>query len=217
MDAISHALWAGALAKAINLNHNLKKKINFWWFAFFGMFPDIIAFAIPYIIWFFGLIFGVYKLSDAYLNLAHPTTIDFPYYNLVSQLYYVSHSLIIFALVFLILFLIFKKPIWIMFGWLLHIVIDIFTHVRSHYTTPILWPVSNFTIGGIVYWRETWFLIADVVLLIIVYGILSWLEKKGKNSHQSFPSSNSRSRMEFSRVNSHRPPASKHKKKVKKK
>lgn len=187
MDPFSHALWAGGFAKLINLNKNIKLKFNFWWAAFFGVFPDIIGFAIPYIIWFFGLIFGTYKFSNISLNLFHPTTIQFPYSGLVSQFYNFSHSLIIFAFVFLIVFLIFKKPVWIMLGWLLHIVIDIFTHVREQYTTPILWPVSNWTIGGLIFWRNNWFIIIDLVLLVIFYGVLFYLEKGNKKLHYSAP------------------------------
>jgi len=184
MDPFSHALWAGGLAKIINLNKNIKLKFNFWGVAFFGVFPDVVAFIIPYIVWFFGLIFGTYKLSNISLNLLHPTTIQFPYDHLVSQLYFVSHSLVIFVFIFLIVSLIFKKPVWIMFGWLLHIVIDIFTHVREYYTPPILWPVSNWTIGGLIFWRNSWFIFLNFILLIIFYGTLFYLEKKNKKSLQ---------------------------------
>jgi hypothetical protein len=174
MDIISHGLWAGALSKIVKLK---KRKFNFWFAAFWGMFPDIFAFVIPFIIWIFALLFGIVSLPDS-INLgATPST--FPYYNIIEILYNISHSLIIFSGIFLLVYLIFQKPIWIMFGWLLHILIDMFTHIREHFPTPILWPLSNFKINGLIYWRNPWFMVGDVVLLIIVYCII-FLRKKRK-------------------------------------
>jgi membrane-bound metal-dependent hydrolase YbcI (DUF457 family) len=96
------------------------------------------------------------------------------------MLYSISHSLIIFAIVFLLIWLIFRKPIYLLFGWLLHILIDIPTHLIGHFATPMFWPLSNFKINGLIYWREPAFMIADIVLLIIVYAIILNKEKKRK-------------------------------------
>jgi hypothetical protein len=67
-----------------------------------------------------------------------------------------------------------------MFGWLLHILIDIPTHLIGHFPTPMFWPLSNFKINGIIYWREPLFMIVDVVLLIIVYWIILKKERRKK-------------------------------------
>jgi hypothetical protein len=103
-----------------------------------------------------------------------------PYSSIIEMLYSISHSLIIFSLVFLIVWIIFRKPIWIMLGWLLHILIDIPTHIIEHFPTPMFWPVSNFKINGIIYWREPLFMIIDIILLIIVYWIILYKEKNMK-------------------------------------
>jgi hypothetical protein len=175
MDIISHALWSGALFKSINLKIK-KRKFNFWLAAFFGVFPDVFAFVIPGIIFFFIIIF---QEGFNFINL--PIIIQSPpYSDIIYMLYNISHSLIIFSVVFLIIYLIFKKPIWIMFGWLLHILIDIPTHLIGHFPTPFLWPISNFKINGLIYWREPAFMILDVVLLIIVYWIILSKEKRMK-------------------------------------
>lgn len=164
MDIISHALWSGALFKSINIKSK-KKRFNFWWAAFWGIFPDTFAFIIPYIIFFAIIIsqsgFNISRLSTA---IESP-----PYSTIVKMLYNISHSIIIFAIVFLLVWLVFRKPIWILFGWLLHILIDIPTHTIGHYATPMLWPISNFKINGLIYWREPLFMIIDIVLLILVY------------------------------------------------
>lgn len=175
MDIISHALWSGALFKSVNLKLK-KKKFNFWWAAFWGGFPDVFAFVIPGVIFFFVLLF------EKGLNFASwvPVLQSSPYLNIFSMLYNISHSLIIFTAVFLIVWLIFKKPIWILFGWLLHILIDIPTHLKTHFATPMFWPVSNFKINGLIYWREPLFMIVDIILLAIVWGVIFYLERKKK-------------------------------------
>lgn len=173
MDIISHGLWSGILFKSIKLK---KKKFNFWCAAFWGMFPDIFAFIIPFIIWIFALIVGSESLPS---SLKFDTiTSAFPYSNLVVILYNISHSLIILLIVFLLAWLIFRKPIWIMLGWLLHILIDIPTHLLKHFPTPMLWPISNFKINGLIYWREPLFMVLDIALLIIVYWTVFVRKKK---------------------------------------
>jgi hypothetical protein len=175
MDIISHALWSGALFKSVNLKLK-KKEFNFWQAAFFGIFPDVFAFVIPGIIFFFIIIF---QKGFNFINLS--TIIQSPPYSSITEmLYNISHSLIIFTVIFLLIWLIFRKPIWIMFGWLLHILIDIPTHLIGHFPTPMFWPLSNFKINGIIYWREPLFMIVDVVLLIIVYWIILKKERRKK-------------------------------------
>jgi hypothetical protein len=175
MDIISHALWSGALFKSVNLKLK-KKRFNLWWAAFWGAFPDIFAFVIPYFI-FFIIIISKYGFNIT--NII--TSIQSPAYNsIIVGLYNISHSLIIFTVIFLLAWLIFRKPIWIMLGWLLHILIDIPTHTIGHFSTPIFWPLSNFKINGLIYWREPLFMIIDIVALIIVYWIILRKEKKRK-------------------------------------
>jgi hypothetical protein len=173
MDIISHALWSGALFKSINLKSK-KKKFNLWQAAFFGMFPDIISFVIPLGIFFIIILFqGGFNIPYLLTAVESP-----PYSNIVEMLYNISHSIIIFAAVFLLIWLIFRKPIYILFGWLLHILIDIPTHLVGHFATPFLWPISNFKINGIIYWREPLFMAIDIVALILVYWIILTKEKK---------------------------------------
>lgn len=180
MDIISHGLWSGALFKSINLKSK-KKRFNFWHAAFWGMFPDLFTFVIPYTLWIFTLLSEKASLSD-FINIQEmgATTSTFPYYSFVSISYNISHSIIIFLIIFIIAWLIFRKPIWIMCGWLLHILMDIFTHINGHSPTPILWPLLNLKINGLIYWRNQWFMFADVVLLIITYWIIFRMEKKRK-------------------------------------
>jgi membrane-bound metal-dependent hydrolase YbcI (DUF457 family) len=94
-----------------------------------------------------------------------------------NSLYNISHSIIVFTIIFIIAYLLFKKPVWILGGWLLHILIDVPTHSYQFYPTPIFWPISSWKFDGFG-WANEWFLIADAVLLIIVYFYLLRKERK---------------------------------------
>lgn len=175
MDTLSHGLWSLALFKLLNLKFK-KNKFNVWNAAFFGIFPDVFAFVIPYSVFLFIFLFQG-RLSIVNFEAM---TESFPYYNIINLLYNISHSIIIFIIVFILVWLIFKKPIWVMFGWLLHIIIDIPTHLIGYFPTPMFWPISNFKINGIIYWREPLFMIIDIVLLITAYTVFFLIEKKKK-------------------------------------
>jgi len=177
MDIFAHGLWAGAFAKLFNLK--FKKKINFWWTAFWGMFPDLFAFTIPFVFMIWNLICGKNGIPDP--NAIEPVSQAIPLSNLAHNLYNISHSLIIFGIVFLILFLIFRKPLWVMFGWLLHILIDIPSHTYAFYPTPLFWPISDLKFSG-VSWANPIFLIVNYAMLIIVYSIIFYETRKLKNN-----------------------------------
>jgi membrane-bound metal-dependent hydrolase YbcI (DUF457 family) len=177
MDVFSHGLWSGALFKFFNIR--LKKKFSFWKAVFWGMFPDVFAFAIPFAMMFFYAISGQIDFS----NLPHPSSVEpaIPQidslFQMSNSLYNISHSIIVFTIIFIIAYLIFKKPVWILGGWLLHILIDVPTHSYQFYPTPIFWPISSWKFDGFG-WANEWFLIADAVLLIIVYFYLLRKERK---------------------------------------
>lgn len=175
MDIISHGLWSGALFEFINLKLK-EKKFKFWEAAFWGMFPDIFAFVIPFFI--FSIIIIIQKgfnLSNLMNSLQSAS-----YSNIIKMLYNISHSLVIFVIVFFLVWLIFRKPIWVLCGWLLHILIDIPTHLKTDFPTQMFWPISNFNINGLIYWRDPKFMILDIVLLIVVYAIIFSIKRKNK-------------------------------------
>lgn len=101
MDIISHGLWGGVA-------FGRKSKKRFWTAFAIGMMPDLIAFAGPFITNLSGLTQGPH-----YSN-GHPDAALIPQY--VYQLYSVTHSLIIFALVFGIVWAWRKKPQWLLGG-----------------------------------------------------------------------------------------------------
>jgi len=175
MDVLSHGLWPILIYKTKNLK---VKRFKLGRVFLFGIFPDLFAFT-PAFAYIFGkIIFTDTSLSD----LPHPEETEpaqpiIPFANLTNMLYNLSHSIFIFLIVFSFIYLIFKKPIWEMGAWLLHILMDIPTHSYAFYPTPFLWPFSEWKFNGFS-WGQPWFMILNVSLLITFYLILYFTKKK---------------------------------------
>jgi len=155
MDFISHGLWGG-------IAFGRKNKINFWWSFFIGIAPDILSFGVFFAMTILGFVdrpnFGVGP---------HDSN-SFP--SIIYILYNITHSLIIFGVIFLMVWIILKKPFLPLFAWGIHIILDIFTHSFDFFPTPFLWPISDFKLDAWM-WGSYWIFIPNVVLLIILY---SW-------------------------------------------
>lgn len=171
MDIFAHGIWAGAAYKAIN--KKAKKPLNVRLAGFWGIFPDLFAFTIPFI-WLFGdIMFGGMSFAD----LSRPGEIEptpqdtLPIFRLTSLLYSISHSAVIFLVVFGAAYLIFRRPMWELGGWFIHILLDIPTHSYQFYPTPFLWPLSGWTFDGFS-WETLWFLIPNYIAIIAVYLLL---------------------------------------------
>ncbi|MBI4991976.1 MAG: hypothetical protein HZB99_02050 [Candidatus Harrisonbacteria bacterium] len=170
MDIFSHALWSGGIYKAISLPP--RKKLKILWAVFFGVAPDLFSFGILFIenLFFRGLFRPEFASGEHGLNGAFV-----PHY--VFTLYNYTHSLIVFLAVFLLIWLIRRKPFWEMGTWGLHILSDIPTHTSRFFPTPFLWPFSPYK-ASVISWARLEFLIPNYSLLIIFYGIIYWLNKR---------------------------------------
>jgi hypothetical protein len=180
MDVFAHALWAAWPFRVANIKKRQKGKKEFrlWPAALWGLFPDLFAFTMPFVWLIYNLIFGNFSLS----NLPMPESVEpianhLLVFQLANVMYSVSHSLIIFALVFISICLIFRKPVWVMMGWLIHILIDIPSHSYQFYPTPIFWPVSEWKFNGIS-WANGWFMTINYSLLLIAYAAAVYYERK---------------------------------------
>ncbi|MCX6823743.1 MAG: hypothetical protein NT085_01325 [candidate division SR1 bacterium] len=168
MDIISHGLYGGAI-------FGEKNKKQFWLSAGFGILPDLLAFGLPVAASIITMI------SGGSVALSKP---GMPHYepSYVHTIYNITHSLIIRAIAFLTLWLIFKKPVKASFARLLHILIDIPTHSLAFFATPFLWPLSNYKFDGIPRSNKIVF-IPNVVLLVLLY-IVYFYRKRQKKSHK---------------------------------
>jgi hypothetical protein len=157
MDIASHALWTAAGATTAR---QVLPPIRPVWAAFWGVFPDVFSFTLPAAvrIWWF--------LSGQTTSLLpQPGAQQFQF---VWQLYHCSHSAVVFAAVFGLVWLALSRAPLALLGWALHIAIDIPTH-RGMFAIHFLWPLSSFGVNGIP-WESRWLLAANFAALAVVYG-----------------------------------------------
>lgn len=177
MDVFSHGLWGGAAFAAINAK--IKKPLSVRLAGIFSVFPDVFAFA-PMFAWMaWSLLSGSLSFSD----MPHPDDLEpaqrdtLFIFRFTAFLYQLSHSIIVFFIVFAVVHFLFRRPAWEMGAWLLHIFIDIPTHSYQFYPTPFLWPVSGVMVDGIS-WGTPWFMAFNLSSLAIIYGVLFFIKKK---------------------------------------
>ena len=66
MDTLSHALWATATGKGVNLTY--PKKIKLGWMALWGVLPDLFAFT-PLVLW---MLWQLYYHGVAFSEIPRP-------------------------------------------------------------------------------------------------------------------------------------------------
>lgn len=152
MDTLSHYLWT----VAIYWQHPKR-----WLVGMFGALPDLMSFGI----------FFVQRLLTGTMERGAPGIETIPQY--VHVMYDITHSLVVFMIVAAVLWFVAREWFWLIWGWALHIIIDIPTHTAAFFPTPFLWPVSDFHLSGIS-WGVTWFMLMNLVGLIAVYVWLIW-------------------------------------------
>jgi hypothetical protein len=166
MDIFAHFLWSYILFHRTKVVGRA---------VLFGILPDILS-------------WGVYS-AHRILNggaFGRPDMAAIP--GWAFTLYGLTHSLIIFGLVCLVLWLTIKRiPIYL-YAWLLHIAVDIPTHTKDFLPTPFLWPLSSFAFPGI-RWSHPYFMIANYAAIILCLGYIFWKqfgrqEKEGKQERK---------------------------------
>ena len=171
MDIFAHALWTNAAARGANAvaeKKNKKLNINAGWAAFWGVFPDLFAFTIPAVYTFYRVIFGEIPISS--FRDHHTPMAGF---NIEHGLYQYSHSLVVWLVVFLIVWIFYKRPRYELLGSALHILIDIPSHILSFFPTPFLFPISDYRFPYGVDWSNRWYMVINYTSLVIVWsGIL---------------------------------------------
>jgi len=166
MDIIAHGLWTAAAAKIAR--DKTREPLRLGWAAFWGVFPDVFSFAVPAVVRLWWYTTGT---THSLLPDAHGPQ----HFQFVWQLYHCSHSLLVFAAVFALVWLILRRPVLEMLGWGLHILIDIPTH-QGIFAVHFLWPLSSYGFNGI-RWERPWFLAANYAALIAVLAWI-WLQSK---------------------------------------
>ncbi len=167
MDVFSHALWTNLLYYP-SYKSRLRDRL---WAVFFGVMPDLISFT-PLTVYLF---FTGNRFFPASAVVMHH-----PLFIYATESYNFTHSLVVFALVFFIVTVIRRGKVWWpLLGWAFHISLDIFTH-PDFFSTPFLYPLSNFKNHYGLSWAEPHFLAVDWIVLICIYAYLfyDWRKKK---------------------------------------
>ncbi len=147
MDILAHALYGPTVCSRNGIAGGLqgcKKPIlrdwTVWTAMLFGILPDIVSMGVPYFCYFF---------SDVPDNFFH----NFDGYGIV--LYRYMHSLICALFVSCVLCLIRKSLFVPSLAWVVHILMDAFTHNLGKFRTTLFYPVSDWAFsGGIPWWHS---------------------------------------------------------------
>lgn len=168
VDTLAHALWSYiAFHKT-----SIKKKLSIWPAIFFGILPDLLSWAI----------YLIFLIATNDPRLGRLDVAEIP--NWISLLYQISHSLVVFALVAGIVYILLKRIPLCLYAWPLHILIDIPTHSRELVPTPFLWPVSSWTFPG-VSWATPWLFVLNWTLIAFCLGYMFHINQKQKSSRIS--------------------------------
>lgn len=155
MDIFAHFFWS-----LLVFFNSKKYKLA----VLFGILPDILS-------------WGIYSsyLVAKDLPMGRPMINNIPDWTFT--LYDISHSIIIIAVVFGIVWLLFRKVPLFLYAWPLHVLIDIPTHTREFLPTPFLWPLSSWHFPGIS-WGTAAFMTTNYILIACA-AVIVFIKKEG--------------------------------------
>jgi len=158
MDLFAHALWTAAATTGVR--RKWLQPISLKWAIFWGIFPDIFSFAVPAVV-------RIWWYATGTTHSLKPDPNGPQHFQFVWQLYYCSHSFVIFGIVFALVWLVARRPVWEMLAWALHIAVDLFTH-QGIFALHFLWPLSSHGFSGI-RWESRWFQLCNYGALAAVF------------------------------------------------
>ena len=167
MDTLAHGLWGGALFYPSGRG-------KFGTAFFIGMAPDIFS-------------FGLFHLTHPEwlkLRLAGEISGPPPLSILPSYLFYaynLTHSLVVWVLLFALLWILMRRPPWVWLAWGLHILCDIPTHSTRFFPTPFLWPFQTPFVNGRP-WSRPPFMLINYALIALTYLLLSMYRSRRKRT-----------------------------------
>ena len=164
MDVFSHGLWGSLVCGS-------SKRTHFWLAFTFGIAPDIASFGVLTVASWLGL------STAPDFSQGTPPESSIPLY--VHRLYPITHSLIVFGVLFALIWIVRGQPLWEMMAWGLHILMDIPVHSFQFFPTPFLWPISDWKFDGW-QWMTPEVLIPNGVLLLLGYGWF-WYDRLHKS------------------------------------
>lgn len=164
MDTLAHGLWGGAL-------FGQKQKGQWKWAFWLGTAPDLFSFG-PFFLTHLPMVIERWMHRT---RMEPPDPRIIPTY--VYHAYNVTHSLVIWVALVLILYLIFKKFYWAFCAWPLHILCDIPTHTVRFFPTPYLWPFPTPFVDGRP-WSRPPFSSLNYILILLTYVSIYFYRKR---------------------------------------
>jgi hypothetical protein len=170
MDIFAHAIWTNVLARVAKRQQEKRhaRLVSLAWATFWGVFPDLFAFTIPFII---GIVHMITQTGEGFGRSAIAT-------GIAPILYQYSHSLVIWAVVFGVTWVVSKRPRWELLGWALHILIDIPSHANGFYLTPVFFPISGWKFTHGVSWGNPIYMMVNYSLMLIAWISIVILKRK---------------------------------------
>ena len=168
MDIVSHGLWGA-------ITFGRKSRSSFWLAFVIGLAPDLLSFGILYVAAMVGL--------EDKPDFSHGTPPESSIPQYIHHLYNVTHSFIVFLIVFLLIWFLLKRPLWELAAWGLHVLVDVPTHSHAFFPTPVLWPIFDWKFNGW-QWMTPTILIPNFVLLSLLYAwylLLPYRTKRQEN------------------------------------
>lgn len=147
MDALAHGLWT-------NVAFGARSGRERAWAVLFGVLPDA-----PFL----PVLLDRLWRGQAILRGPLP-----PEGFLLA--YRLTHSLIVFGCVVVVVMVWQRQVPWLLFGWLLHIVIDMATHSQEYVATQFLYPFSEVAFDGVA-WATPSMIALNYAVLVTVYAV----------------------------------------------
>ncbi|MDI6821243.1 MAG: hypothetical protein QMD65_03700 [Patescibacteria group bacterium] len=165
MDIVSHALWGVTV---------IRKKPLVWWALIFGILPDILSTGL-------GGIFLLFRYGSFWPENGWSLLPEW-----IKILYHINHSLLGVLIMFAILTVISRKILLLIIPYVLHIVIDLFTH-EGDIIYRLFMPLINYNpnrVLGLNWWEHSWIWWLNIILLISA-NLIIWLIRRRREKKRA--------------------------------
>lgn len=179
MDIVAHTLWAGIGVTLAPRRLPIAPKTVLLTMGLAAL-PDL-AHTLPLLGWWLfgdGSLMALWSYAIAVPNNEPVLP---PLVNLLSHhLHCIMHSALVAGAVTMLLWAA-LRTFWIpLFGWWLHIIIDVFTHSSDFYPAPVFYPITERAFDGVA-WNQPWMLALNYAALAIA-GLLLWRNRRRQSN-----------------------------------
>lgn len=171
MDIVAHGLWTGAAVLVLAPLRRLSPRLKCATVAL-AVLPDLVH-MLPVTAWAVSTVSITEWWQYATATPGNEPPMPEWVQLWAHHLHCVLHSAVVAAGVTLAVALRWRVFWWPLFGWWLHIVIDVFTHSADFYPSPVFYPLTYWGFDGIA-WNQPTFLWINYLALAAVWAWLGW-------------------------------------------